>query len=140
MNPLTRQEGMRAGNGAFGLFSLGGEPGEAVEVDLALGGDDAEQRLLQREHVGDQLGVETHVGVDEQQVAGVGLVVPVRQEEIAALDDVGIADGGENQLVLVARQLPLHADDAADVRRVKHVAVGRRRQQDPRHGGGPSGV
>jgi hypothetical protein len=117
-----------------GGFTVGGHLGQPVEIDLPLGIDDADHRLVEFDHVEHELRLETHVGVDEQQVRGVGLVEPVRQQEVAAFDDVRIGDRREGRRPFVALERPHQPKQALDVGGVENLAVGGRAERDLDHG------
>ena len=58
-----------------------------LQIDLALGAITPTTGLLSASMSKIKLRLEAHVGVDEQEVRGVGLVVPMREQRIARLAD-----------------------------------------------------
>ena len=63
----------RASAGAAGMPSAASL---ASLIDLAFWIDDACERLVERDHVDDELRAEAHIRVEEQEVRGVALVEP----------------------------------------------------------------
>ena len=72
--------------------ALTGELEEPISIDLALWVGGACERLVKRDHVDDELRVEAHIRVEEQEVRGIGL-----EQKIAAFDDVRVGVSGKRR-------------------------------------------
>ena len=99
--------------------------GNALEVDLPLRVDNADHGAAEIDHVQYKLGREPHVGIDEQQMRGVGLVEPAGQQKIAALGDVGIGDAGKCRIPFAALKRLHQPKKALYVGCIEDLAKGR---------------
>src|SRR5579863_68029 len=86
----TQDEFVRFGDRPIGGLTGPGKGRDALQIDLALWIGDADHRFVEGNHVGDELRLESHVRIDEQDMRRIGLVDPMRQQEIPAFADFSV--------------------------------------------------
>lgn len=101
----------------YGLLVFG-------EIEFAFGIDGADDRLIEFHHVHDQLRIEPHVRIDEEEMARIGPVEPVREQDGATFHQIGEGEGGERAGPAACGQYMLEPEQAPHIDRIEHLAKG----------------